>query len=81
VLRSQPPDEVAALRLAQATLGSGEQLSIRVPPRSTVGQYSAIAHLVVPDRGQYLLALGGDAPAGSTVVGTAGQFTLYRLAP
>ncbi len=81
VLRNQPPDEIAALRLAQATLRPGEQLAMRVPPRLTIAQYSAIAHLVVPDGGQYLLAEGGDAPAGSTVVGTAGQFTLYRLAP
>jgi hypothetical protein len=81
VLRNQPADEVAAVRLAQSALRPGEHLMVRVPPRLTIGQYSGIAHLVAPDRGQYLLALGGDAPAGSTVVGTAGQFTLYRLAP
>jgi hypothetical protein len=81
VLRNQPADEVAAVRLAQVALRPGERLIVRAPPRLTIGQYSALAHLVVPDGGQYLLALGGDAPAGSTVVGVAGQFTLYRLAP
>jgi Dolichyl-phosphate-mannose-protein mannosyltransferase len=81
VLRNQPADEVAAVRLVQSTLRPGERLIVRVPPRLTIGQYSVIAHLVAPDRGQYLLALGGDAPTGSTVVGAAGQFTLYRLAP
>jgi hypothetical protein len=81
VLRSQDAGEAAAVRLVQATLRPGDRLEVRVPPRVLVGKYSAIAQLVVPSGGNYLLALDGDAPVGSSVVGTAGQYTLYHIAP
>jgi hypothetical protein len=81
VLSNQPADEVAAVRLVQGTLHPGERLVVQAPPRISIGKYSAIAHLVAPSNGQYLLALGGAVPVGGTVVGTAGQYTLYRIAP
>jgi hypothetical protein len=81
VLRSQPEDEVAAIRLVQSTLRSDERLIVRVPPRVSIGKYSAIAHLVAPTNGQYILAQGGAPPPGSTVIQTIGQYTLYRIAP
>ena len=81
VLHNQDAGEIAAVRLVQATLRPGERLEVRAPPRVLVGKYSAIAHLVVPTGGQYLLAQGSELPANASVVGTAGQFTLYHLAP
>jgi hypothetical protein len=81
VLRNQPEDEAAAARLIQATLQSGEQVVVRTPPRVALDTASAIAHLVVPENGQYLLSSAGPPPSGGTIVGSAGQYTLYRIAP
>jgi hypothetical protein len=95
VIGNQPPDEVAAIRLVQTTLGPSDQLIVRIPPRITLGKYSAITHLVLPapDSGdpavlrstgaRYLLwsAAVGPAPAAGEPIGTAGPYTLYRMAP
>jgi hypothetical protein len=81
VLKQQDPDEVAAIGLVQSTLGPDDRLEMQISARRTLGQYSAIAHLVVPENGSYLLAQGAEAPAAATWIGTAGPFTLYQLEP
>lgn len=79
VLQNQPPSEIAAIQLVQSTLQPTDRLIVQLPARSTLGQYSAIAHYVVNDHGDYLLSADAQPPANATVVGTAGSFTLYRL--
>jgi 4-amino-4-deoxy-L-arabinose transferase-like glycosyltransferase len=81
VLRNQPEDEAAAVQLVQATLRPGERVVVRAPPRVAIDTASAIAHLVVPEKGQYLLSSAGSSSSGDTIVGSAGQYTLYRIAP
>jgi Dolichyl-phosphate-mannose-protein mannosyltransferase len=81
VLGNQQPDEAAAVRLVQATLRPGERVVVRVPPRVAIDTSSAIAHLVVPENGQYLLTSADSPPSSGARVGTAGQYTLYRIAP
>jgi 4-amino-4-deoxy-L-arabinose transferase-like glycosyltransferase len=81
VLNNQPEDEAGAVRLIQATLRPGEHVIVRASPRVALDTASAIAHLVVPENGQYLLSSAGSPPSGGTIVGSAGQYTLYRIAP
>jgi hypothetical protein len=81
VLGNQPTDEATAVQLIQATLRPGEHVVVRAPPRVALDTASAIAHLVVPENGRYLLSSEGSPPPGSTIVGNAGRYTLYRIAP
>ncbi|HET9223122.1 MAG TPA: glycosyltransferase family 39 protein, partial [Roseiflexaceae bacterium] len=81
VLGNQPTDEAAAVQLIQATVRPGEYVVVRAPPRVALDTASAIAHLVVPENGRYLLSSEGSPPPGSTVVGNAGKYTLYRIVP
>lgn len=95
VLSGQPSDEVAAVQLVQETLRPGERLIVRVPARVALGKYSAIAHLELPvpptDDPAALRATGADyllwsseagaAPAVGATIGSAGVYTLYRVAP
>ena len=81
VLHNQPESETAAVRLVQATLRPGERVVVHAPPRVAIDTASAIAHVVVSESGQYLLTSAGSPPSGGTIVGTAGQYTLYRTAP
>jgi 4-amino-4-deoxy-L-arabinose transferase-like glycosyltransferase len=81
VLRNQPDDQAAAIRLVHATLRPGERVIVQAPPRVAFDTASAIAHLVVPENGQYLLTSAGSPPSGGIHVGTAGRYMLYRIAP
>jgi hypothetical protein len=81
VLRNQPAGEAAAVQLVLTTLQPGERVVVRAPPRVAIDTASAIAHLVVPEHGQYLLTSTGSPPSAGTIVGTAGQYTLYRITP
>ena len=81
VLRNQPDDQAAAVRLVLATLRPGERVIVHAPPRVAIDTASAIAHLVVPEHGQYLLTSTDPPPSSGASVGTAGQYTLYRIAP
>jgi 4-amino-4-deoxy-L-arabinose transferase-like glycosyltransferase len=81
VLLNQPEDEAAAVRLVQATLRPGERVVVRAPPRVAIDTSSAIAHLVAPEGGQYLLTSDASPPVGGASIGTAGRYTLYRIAP
>jgi hypothetical protein len=81
VLRNQPDDQADAVRLVQATLRPDEHVVVRAPPRVALDTASAIAHLAVPEHGQYLLTSAEPPPSGAILIGTAGQYTLYRIAP
>lgn len=48
VLRNQPSDEVAILRLSQATIQANERLVARVSERVPLAKYSVLAHRVLP---------------------------------
>jgi hypothetical protein len=81
VLGNQPADEAAAVRLVQATLPPGEHVTIHAPPRVALDTASAIAHLVIPERAEYILSSASSPAPGGTIVGSAGQYTLYQLVP
>jgi hypothetical protein len=93
VLDRQQADEAAIARLVQATVRSGERVAVRVPPRVSLGKYSAMAHLAVPapdppspealraSGARYLLwsSALGQPPAVGPAVGASGPYTLYEL--
>ncbi|NJK79204.1 MAG: hypothetical protein HC914_04575, partial [Chloroflexaceae bacterium] len=47
VLDNQPPDQVAAVALVNATLAPDERVLTAVPPELPLAKYSAIAHRAV----------------------------------
>ncbi|HEU4325895.1 MAG TPA: glycosyltransferase family 39 protein [Roseiflexaceae bacterium] len=93
VLGNQQPDEATIVRLAQARLGPGERVAVRVPARVALGKYSAIAHQAAPapeppDAAAlraggfaYLLwsSAEGEPPAVGPEVGRAGVYGLYQI--
>lgn len=82
VLDNQPADEVAAVQLVETTLRPGERVQFALPPDISLDKYSSISsHAASGDtQASYLLQAGDNPPAGGTIIGRAGRFTLYRLA-
>jgi hypothetical protein len=84
VLDRQPADEVAAIRLVQQTVPSGEPLRAILAPGDPVGKYSAIAHRIVPpdQETRYLLhsSESGPRPDG-TLIAVFGRYALMQVQP
>ncbi|NOK64383.1 MAG: 4-amino-4-deoxy-L-arabinose transferase or related glycosyltransferase of PMT family [Chloroflexi bacterium AL-N10] len=95
VLDNQSRDQVAIIRVVQATLAPEERLIVRTAPDDPLGEYSAIAHLALStpatDDAEALRNTGADyllwsdavgtAPPFETIVEQIGPYKLYTLQP
>ena len=82
VLNNQDQEAVAAVQLVAQTVAGTDRLQARLSPEESLHKYSAIAHLVVPEReaARYVLQTDGESSqgeAGRELIGRAGRFSLY----